>query len=345
MKALVYHGPNKKKFEDVPMPTLREPCDAIVKITRTTICGTDLHILKGDVPEVAHGRVLGHEGIGVVTSVGPGVVQFKAGDAVLISCITSCGRCDYCRRGMFSHCEDGGWQLGHHIDGTQAEYVRIPYADTSLHRLPLEIEHEQLVMLSDVMPTAYECGILSGQLQPGQTVAIIGAGPIGLGAILTAKLFSPADIIVVDTDDNRLEAARGFGATMVIDNANGAAAEEILDHMGGRGVDLAIEAVGISSTFELCQAVVTAGGRIANIGVHGKVASLHMEKLWSQNITLTTRLVDTISTPDLLRFVSRGVVDPHRLITHRFDLSNILEAYETFGSAAQTRALKPIIIP
>jgi alcohol dehydrogenase len=345
MKALVYHGPGKKSLEDVPMPRLLESCDAIVKVTNTTICGTDLHILKGDVPEVARGRVLGHEGVGVVHAVGPGVTNIEVGQAVLISCITACGRCGYYRRGMYSHCEDGGWQLGHHIDGTQAEFVRIPYADTSLHVISSGGAQEHLVMLSDVLPTSYECGILSGCLKPNQTVAIVGAGPIGLGAVMTAKLFSPAQLIVVDTDDNRLELARALGATAVVDNEDGAAANEILDETDGRGVDLAIEAVGIPSTLELCQAVVAPGGHIANIGVHGKPVSLNMPRLWSHNITLTTRLVDTISTPELLQAVNRGVLHPARLITHRFTLSNILEAYEVFAGASESRSLKTIITP
>jgi alcohol dehydrogenase len=343
MNSLVYQGKGRKAVLEVPMPKLQEASDALVRITHTTICGTDLHILKGDVPEVTEGRVLGHEGVGTVVSVGPGVSNFHNGDRVIISCITSCGSCEYCRRGMFSHCRDGGWKLGHLIDGTQAEYVRIPHANNSLHRVPESANEEALVMLSDVLPTGYECGVLSGGVCPGDVVAIVGAGPIGLSALLTAKLYSPSELIVIDTDANRLEMAQAFGATMVVDSEPIAAAAEIMDSTGGRGVDVAIEAVGIPATFELCQDIVAAGGHIANIGVHGKPAVLHLERLWSQNITLTTRLVDTISTPELLKAIMRGMLDPQRLITHRFAFSAILEAYEAFASPGLARTLKVVI--
>jgi alcohol dehydrogenase len=345
MKALVYQGVNKKALQDVPAPRLREAGDAIVRITHTTICGTDLHILKGDVPEVAHGRILGHEGVGIIETVGPGVSNFKAGDHVIISCITSCGYCEYCRRGMFSHCEDGGWQLGHHIDGTQAELVRIPHADNSLHRMPKGASEEPLVMLSDVLPTGYECGVLSGCVKPGDIVAVVGVGPIGLAVLLTAKLYSPAELIAIDTDANRLEVARAFGATMLVDSEPNAAAAEIMDSTEGRGVDVAIEAVGSPATLELCQNIIAAGGHIANIGVHGKQAPFHADRLWSRNITLTTRLVDTISVPELIRCMSRGAFDPKGLITHRFTLSNILEAYDAFSRGSEARTLKAIIVP
>ncbi|MGD9844884.1 MAG: zinc-dependent alcohol dehydrogenase family protein [Variibacter sp.] len=343
MKALVYRGPGAKAVEDRPKPVIEAPGDAIVKMTRTTICGTDLHILKGDVPSCTPGRILGHEGVGVVDAVGAGVTAFRPGDRVLVSCISSCGRCEYCRRGMYSHCTTGGWILGNTIDGTQAEYVRTPHADTSLYRIPDGMDEEALVMLSDILPTGFECGVLNGKIAPGTTVAIVGAGPIGLAALLTAQFYAPARIIVLDLDDNRLAVARQFGATDVINSAAGDAATQVKTLTGDRGVDTAIEAVGIPATFELCQDIVAAGGVIANIGVHGHKADLHLERLWSHNISITTRLVDTVTTPMLLKTVQSSKIDPLRLITHRFSFERILDAYETFGSAATSRALKVII--
>ncbi|RYF85458.1 MAG: alcohol dehydrogenase, partial [Chitinophagaceae bacterium] len=296
MKALVYHGAGKKAWEEKLKPTLLEPSDAIVRITKTTICGTDLHILKGDVPEVTDGRILGHEGVGMIEEVGSAVTEFKKGDHVLISCITACGKCSYCKKGMNSHCEKGGWVLGHLIDGTQAEYVRIPFADTSLYHIPADADEEALVMLSDILPTGFECGVINGEVQPGDVVAIIGAGPIGLATLLTAQFYTPAEIIMVDIDENRLEVAKRFGATQIINSSTQNAVDAIMRLTGNKGVDVAIEAVGIPATFELCQSVIAPGGRIANVGVHGKSVILQLETLWSKNITITTRLVDTITT-------------------------------------------------
>lgn len=343
MKALIYRGPGQKAVEERPKPRIQAPGDAIVKIVKTTICGTDLHILKGDVPSCKPGRILGHEGVGIVEEVGAGVASFKPGDRVLISCITACGRCEYCRRGMYSHCTTGGWILGNEIDGTQAEYVRTPHADTSLYPSPAGADEEALVMLSDILPTGFECGVLNGKVAPGSTVAIVGAGPIGLAALLTAQFYSPAQIVMIDLDDSRLGIARQFGATATINSADGKAAEAAKGLTGGRGVDAAIEAVGVPATFELCQEIVAPGGVIANIGVHGKKVDLHLERLWSANIAITTRLVDTVTTPMLLKTVQSRKVDPTRLITHRFTLDQILDAYDTFGNAAKTQALKVII--
>lgn len=314
-------------------------------MTHTTICGTDLHILKGDVPTCSPGRVLGHEGVGVIEAVGPAVVTFKPGDRVLISCITSCGRCDYCRRGMYSHCATGGWILGNVIDGTQAEYVRIPHADTSLYPIPAGADEEALVMLSDIMPTGFECGVLNGKVQPGGTVAIVGAGPIGLAALLTAQFYSPAEVIMIDLDASRLAVAQRFGATRTIDSRAEDPVAAMLAATDGRGVDTVIEAVGVPATFELCQNLVAPGGVIANVGVHGQPVSLHLEKLWSQNITITTRLVDTVTTPMLMKTVTAGKLEPSQLITHRFGLDRIIEAYDTFERAAETQALKVVIAP
>lgn len=343
MKALVYNGPGKKSVEDRPMPAIKLASDAVVKITRTTICGTDLHILKGDVPTCTPGRILGHEGVGVIEKAGDAVTQFKAGDHVLISCISSCGKCEYCRRGMYSHCTTGGWILGNTIDGTQAEYVRIPHADTSLYPIPEGADEEALVMLSDILPTGFECGVLNGKVQPGATVAIVGAGPIGLAALLTAQFYSPAEIIMIDLDENRLAVSKRFGATATVKASGDAVTQEVMALTGGRGVDTAIEAVGIPATFEACQAIVAPGGTIANIGVHGAKVDLHLERLWSQNIAITTRLVDTVTTPMLLKTVRSGKIDPMKLITHHFSMAQILDAYDTFERAAATQALKVII--
>jgi alcohol dehydrogenase len=343
MKALVYRGPGNKAVEDRPKPELQAPGDAIVEITKTTICGTDLHILKGDVATCAPGRILGHEGVGVIDSVGAGVTAFRPGDHVLISCISACGKCEYCRRGMYSHCIAGGWVLGNEIDGTQAEYVRTPHADTSLYLIPQGADEEALVMLSDILPTGFECGVLNGKVAPGSTVAIVGAGPIGLAALLTAQFYSPAEIIMIDLDDNRLEVARRFGATQTVNNGDGTAVKKVRALTGGRGVDTAMEAVGVPSTFMLCQDLVAPGGIIANIGVHGSKVDLHLESLWSRNIAITTRLVDTVTTPMLLKTVQSKKLEPKLLITHRFRLGQILDAYDTFARAASTRALKVII--
>lgn len=343
MKALVYNGPGKKDLEDRPKPEIKAPADAIVRITKTTICGTDLHILKGDVPSCQPGRILGHEGVGIIDQAGPAVAGFEPGDRVLISCISACGKCAYCRKLMYSHCTTGGWILGNTIDGTQAEFVRIPHADTSLYHIPDGADEEALVMLSDILPTGFECGVLNGKVQPGSTIAIVGAGPIGLAALLTAQFYSPAEIIMIDLDDNRLEMAKRFGATSLINSSDGDALGAIMKITGDRGVDTAIEAVGIPATFELCETIIAPGGTIANVGVHGTKVDLHLESLWDRNITITTRLVDTVSTPMLLNVVGAGKIDPKLLITHRFKLDSLLEAYETFAQASNTQALKVII--
>jgi alcohol dehydrogenase len=343
MKALVYLGPNSKALQDRAQPEITAPTDAVIRVTKTTICGTDLHILKGDVPTCQPGRILGHEGVGIVATIGPAVTGFKPGDRVLISCISACGKCVYCRKLMYSHCTTGGWILGNSIDGTQAEFVRIPHADNSLYQIPEGMDEEALVMLSDILPTGFECGVLNGKVQPGSTVAIVGAGPIGLAALLTAQFYSPAEIIMIDLDDNRLEVAKRFGATAAVNSTDGRALETVLKMTGDRGVDTAIEAVGIPATFELCEKIVASGGTIANIGVHGTKVDLHLENLWDRNITITTRLVDTVSTPMLLNVLRSRKLDPKLLVTHRFKLDAILEAYETFAHAADTRALKVII--
>ena len=343
MQALVYHGPNQKKLEERAKPAIIAPTDAIVRITKTTICGTDLHILKGDVATCKPGTVLGHEGVGVIDAVGAGVTAFKPGDRVLISCISACGRCEPCRKGMYSHCTTGGWILGNSIDGTQAEFVRVPHADTSLYPIPEGADEEALVMLSDILPTGFECGVLNGKVTVGSSVAIVGSGPIGLAALLTAQFYSPAEIIMIDLDDNRLAVAKRFGATATVNSTDGKAAQQVMALTGGRGVDTAIEAVGIPTTFTLCEDIVAAGGTIANVGVHGCKVDLHLERLWSHNVTITTGLVDTFSIPMLLKTVQSKRIDAKQLITHRFKLQEILQAYDTFGKASDTKALKVII--
>jgi alcohol dehydrogenase len=343
MKALVYHGPGKRAWEDRPKPAINEPTDAVVRITTSTICGTDLHILKGDVPSVAEGRILGHEGIGVVEAVGSAVTSCGVGDRVLISCITTCGKCEYCRKGMYSHCRFGGWILGNTIDGTQAEYVRIPHADTSLYHVPVDGDEEALVMLSDILPTGFECGVLNGQVKPGDSVAIVGAGPIGLAVLLTAQFYSPASVCMIDLDDNRLQIAKRFGATTVVNSKDGRAVERVMQMTEGIGVDVAVEAVGTPATFDICQSILAPGGRLANVGVHGKPVELHVEKLWDRNITLTTRLVDTVTTPMLLKVVQSGKLQTAKLVTHRFALADAMKAYDTFANAAKEGALKVIL--
>lgn len=343
MKALVYQGPNKISLEDKPKPTIENPTDCIVRITTTTICGTDLHILKGDVSTVESGRILGHEGVGVIDTVGNAISNFRINDKVLISCITSCGKCQFCKNKMYSHCERGGWLLGHKIDGTQAEYVRIPFADTSLHPLPAGVDEEAVVMFSDVLPTGFETGVLKGQIKLGDTVAIIGAGPIGLATLLTAQFYSPAEIIMVDLDDYRLEVAKRLGASKIINDRDNGAVQSILKMTKQKGVDVAVEAVGTPEAFNTCQTIIAPGGHIANIGVHGKSVSLHLEKLWDKNITLTTSLVDTFSIPTLLKIFVNGKLNPSHLITHHFDLKEILKAYEIFGDSTGQHSLKVIL--
>jgi alcohol dehydrogenase len=344
MNALIYQGPGKRALETRPKPLIQATTDAIVRVTATTICGTDLHILKGDVPTVTAGRILGHEGVGIIEAVGASVSNFQVGAHVLISCITSCGKCTNCKKGMYSHCENGGgWILGNVIDGTQAEHVRIPYADNSLYPIPADADEEALVMLSDILPTGFECGVLNGKVKPGDTVAIVGAGPIGLAALLTARFYAPAEIIMIDGDKNRLEVSTKFGATKVVSSIDGKAVAEVMTLTGNKGVDVAIEAVGLPESFDTCQRIVAAGGHIANIGVHGKPVQLNLDKLWSHNITLTTGLVDTVTTPMLLKTVVSRKLQPEQLITHHFTLNEVMKAYDTFADATNQHALKVII--
>jgi len=344
MNALVYGGPGKIELKEVPVPKITKPTDALIRVTQTTICGTDLGIIKGKVPDVKPGTTLGHEGVGVVEEVGASVRNFKKGDHVLISCITSDGTCEYCKKGVYAHCEDGGWILGHLINGTQAEYVCIPHADNSLHHIPANVDEEALVMLSDILPTGYEIGVLNGQVKPGDTIAIVGSGPIGMSALLTAQFYSPARIYMIDLDDNRLATAKKFGATDIINSQKEDPVKKI---MAGTkdGVDVAIEAVGVPGSFHVCQSIVRPTGHIAVVGVHGHSVDLQLEKLWIQNITLTTGLVSTFTTPMLLKNVISGKLDPKKLITHHFNLDDILEAYHVFGNAQEQKAIKVIIRP
>jgi alcohol dehydrogenase len=341
MQALVYHGPGEKEWESKSDPTIEQPTDAIVEIDTTTICGTDLHILKGDVPAVTDGRTLGHEAVGTVVETGSGVEDIQRGDKVLVSCISACGRCKYCRRGLQSQClSGGGWILGHLVDGTQAEYVRTPFADTSLYKVPEGLSDEQVLFLADILPTGFEIGVLNGGVKPGDTVVVVGAGPVGLAAIITAKLYGPGRIVAVDLDNSRLERAQEFGADVTINNSSENAVERVQEMTDGLGADVVMEAVGVPATFELCTELVCPGGRVANIGVHGEPATLHLETLWIKSITITTGLVDAYSTLTLLKLVSEGRLDPTGLTTHRFELSEIMEAYDVFADAANTNAIK-----
>jgi alcohol dehydrogenase len=341
MQALVYHGPGEKEWESKSDPTIEQPTDAIVEIDTTTICGTDLHILKGDVPTVTDGRTLGHEAVGTVVETGSGVEDIQQDDKVLVSCISACGRCKYCRRGLQSQClSGGGWILGHLVDGTQAEYVRTPFADTSLYKVPEGLSDEQVLFLADILPTGFEIGVLNGGVKPGDTVVVVGVGPVGLAAIITAKLYGPSRIVAVDLDNSRLERAREFGADVTINNSAENAVERVQEMTDGLGADVVMEAVGVPATFELCTELVCPGGRVANIGVHGEPATLHLETLWIKSITITTGLVDTYSTLTLLELVSEGRLDPTGLTTHRFELNEIMEAYDVFADAANTNAIK-----
>ncbi|ODT78072.1 MAG: alcohol dehydrogenase [Pelagibacterium sp. SCN 64-44] len=343
MKALVYQGPGKKDWIEKAKPTIEKPTDVIVRMTKTTICGTDLHILKGDVPAVTEGRTLGHEGVGVVEEVGGAVRNFKKGDAVLISCVTSCGACPNCKRQLYAHCTDGGWILGHKIDGTQAEYVRIPHGDNSLYPIPEGADEEALVMLSDIMPTGLEIGVQAGRVKPGDTIAIVGAGPVGMSVLLTSQFYSPGRIIMIDMDPARLELAKQFGATDVVQVGSQDAVAQIMEMTGGAGVDVAIEAVGIPATFDICQKIISAGGNIANVGVHGKPVQLHIEELWIKNINISMGLVCTNTTPMLLKTLGSDKVNPGKLVTHRFRLDEILKAYDVFANAAREKAMKVIL--
>ena len=341
MQALVYHGPGEKEWESKSDPAIEQPTDAIVEIDTTTICGTDLHILKGDVPTVTDGRTLGHEAVGTVVETGSGVEDIQQGDKVLVSCISACGRCKYCRRGLQSQClSGGGWILGHLVDGTQAEYVRTPFADTSLYKVPEDLSDEQVLFLADILPTGFEIGVLNGGVKPGDTVVVVGAGPVGLAAIITAKLYGPGRIVAVDLDNSRLERAQEFGADVTINDSSENAVERVQEMTDGLGADVVMEAVGIPATFELCTELVCPGGRVANIGVHGEPATLHLETLWIKSITITTGLVDAYSTLTLLNLVSEGRLDPTGLTTHRFELNEIMEAYDVFADAASTNAIK-----
>ena len=341
MKALVYHGPGSKSWDDVPEPTLLADTDAIVRVDVTTICGTDLHILKGDTPEVTAGRILGHEAVGTVEQVGPAVKTLSVGDRVLVSCITACGACRFCREGRYGQClGGGGWILGHLIDGTQAELVRVPFADTSTYLVPKGVADEDVLMLADILPTGYEVGVLNGHVQPGDTVAVVGAGPIGLAAMTGAKLFSPSNIIAIDLADARLEAAKRFGADLTFNNTREDPVTYVRSLTEGLGADVAIEAVGVPSSFELCTALVRPGGYVANIGVHGKAATLHLESLWIRDVTITTGLVDTYATPTLLKLVASRQLDASHFVTHHFELGDIVSAYDVFERAADTGALK-----
>jgi alcohol dehydrogenase len=344
MKALVYHGPGAKAWEEFPTPVLLADTDAIVQVDTTTICGTDLHILKGDVPTMAEGRVIGHEAVGTVTEIGSGVKTLAVGDRVLVSCVSACGSCRYCRAGSFGQClGGGGWILGNEIDGTQAELVRVPFADNSTYPVPPGVSDIELLMLADILPTGYEVGVLNGHVQPGDVVVVVGSGPIGLSAITSAQLFSPSLVVAIDMAGSRLDAAKVFGADVVINNSQQDAVAAVQELTGGLGADVAIEAVGVPATFELAVDLVRPGGHVANIGVHGTSATLHLERIWARNLTITTGLVDTYSTPTLLRLLAGRQIDAARFVTHHFGFDEFDTAYDVFSRAGDTGALKVVL--
>jgi alcohol dehydrogenase len=344
MKALIYEGPGRRSWATKPDPAIEDPTDVVVRIDSSTICGTDLHILKGDVPAVQPGTILGHEAVGTVLEIGAAVTTLAPGDRVLVSCITSCGRCAFCREGHYGLCTGGGgWIFGHLVDGLQAEFARVPFADTSVHKIPDYLTDEQVLFLADILPTAFEVGVLNGGVKPGDTVAVVGAGPIGLAAILTAKLYTPSRIVAIDLADARLTRALEFGADAIVNNGREDAVEAVLSMTEGLGADVAMEAVGVPETFELCTELIRPGGRVANIGVHGHSAVLHLERLWIRDVTVTTGLVDTATTPRLLRLIAEGRLDATPFATHRFPLADAMAAYDTFAAPEETGALKVVL--
>jgi alcohol dehydrogenase len=349
MKALVYRGPGHKNWEDVPEPVIQHPTDVIVKMQATTICGTDLHILKGDTPEVEAGRILGHEGIGIVAQVGASVTRLAVGDRVIVSCVSSCGTCENCRRGLYSHClnPEGrpgiGWILGYMINGTQAEYVRIPFAENSVYKIPDSVTDADGIVLSDILPTGFEIGVQYGQVGPGDVVAVVGAGPVGLAAAMTARLYGPSRIVSIDLDDARLARARELGASDTVNSGRSDWKERVLELTDGAGVDVAMEAVGTPETFTMAVDLVRPGGHVANIGVHGRPVELALNRLWIQNITISTGLVNTNTLAMLLKLVMQGRIPAHKFVTHEFSFDQVMEAYDVFGNAAQHDALKVLI--
>jgi alcohol dehydrogenase len=344
MKALVYHGPGERGWDTVEDPSIIDPTDIIVRVDTTTICGTDLHILKGDVPETTAGTILGHEAVGTVQEVGAGVSTVVAGDRVLMSCVSSCGRCRFCNEGRYGQClGGGGWIFGHTINGLQAEYARVPFADNSVYKVPDGLTNEQVLFLADILPTSFEVGVLNGMVSPGDVVAVVGAGPIGLAAMLTAQLYTPGRIVAIDLDDGRLESARRFGADIVINNGREDTVALIMELTDGLGADVAFEAVGVQQTFELATELIRPCGRVANIGVHGKPVTLHLEKLWIRDVTVTTGLVDTFSIPQLMKLIVSGRLDPSLFTSHRFPLADTMAAYDTFADAATSNALKVVL--
>jgi alcohol dehydrogenase len=349
MKALVYKGPGEKSWEEVPNPQIQDPTDVIVKMEATTICGTDLHILKGDVPAVQAGRVLGHEGIGVITEIGSGVTQLAVGDRVILACVSSCGRCSNCRIGLYSHClnPEGvagiGWIFGHMIDGTQAEYVRVPFAENSAYKLPAGVTDSEGILLSDILPTGFEIGVQYGRVKPGDVVAVIGSGPVGLSAVMTSRLYGPSKVVAIDLDPARLVRATSFGATDTVNSGDQDWKEQVFALTDGSGVDVAIEAVGIPQTFTMATEIVRPGGSVANIGVHGKSVDLALDELWIKNITISTGLVNTNTLGMLLKLVAEHSLPAEQFVTHEFSFGEIMEAYEVFGNAAQHDALKVLI--
>lgn len=330
MKAFVYHGPEKMSLDQVPKPTIIKPTDAIVKVTTSTICGTDKHIRHGGMPEVEPGRIIGHEFCGIVEEVGSSVNKFKKGDRVAVSCVTQCMDCYYCRRGMYSQCTTGSWIFGYMIDGCQADYVRVPYADSGMYIIPDSLTDEDVLFVGDILSTGY-FGAENGNIQPGDTVAVFGSGPVGMCAMATARLWGPARIVAVDIDDSRLEFAKKNGwADYALNPQKVDVVQALKDMTGGRGADVTIEANGFEPTFKGAIDGVRAGGTVSLIGVFEKPQVVEMNKLWKKNIAIKMGLVNANRISELIDLIKEGKLNMKPLITHTLPLSQVAEGYDIF---------------
>lgn len=330
MKAFVYHGPEKMSLDQVPKPTIIKPTDAIVKVTTSTICGTDKHIRHGGMPEVEPGRIIGHEFCGIVEEVGSSVNKFKKGDKVAVSCVTQCMDCYYCRRGMYSQCTTGSWIYGYMIDGCQADYVRVPYADSGMYIIPDSLTDEDVLFVGDILSTGY-FGAENGNIQPGDTVAVFGSGPVGMCAMATARLWGPARIVAVDIDDSRLEFAKKNGwADYGLNPQKVDVVQALKDMTGGRGADVTIEANGFEPTFKGAIDGVRAGGTVSLIGVFEKPQVVEMNKLWIKNIAIKMGLVNANRISELIDLIKEGKLNMKPLITHTLPLSQVAEGYDIF---------------
>jgi alcohol dehydrogenase len=334
MKALVFYGPGQISLETMPIPRAR-PGEVVIRVTLTTICGTDLHILKGEYP-VKPGLVIGHEPVGVIHEIGEGVTGYQVGDRVLVGAITPCGQCNFCLGGNWSQCGGaiGGWKFGNTIDGAQAEYLRVPYAQANLAKIPDELTDEQVVLLADIASTGISAAE-SADLQIGDTVAVFAQGPIGLCATAGAKLKGASLIIAVESDPVRIQMSRRMGADAVFDFNQHDVVEEIKHLTGGRGVDVAIEALGTQATFENALRVLRPGGTLSSLGVYSGKLSVPLEPfaagLGDHKIVTTLCPGGKERMRRLMELVRQGRLDLTPLLTHTFPLDRITEAYQLFG--------------